>query len=346
MESAIPIQNIYYLLSYAWGHLDERDLVDIAANDTRNVAELLARVLISRISSVIRRGLYREYLPANERLSGIKGKLEIAQSLQSSCLRNAKAVCTYDELTHNVVHNQIIRTTLKSLMRTREIKNEIAKELAKVYRKLQGVDEISLSPAVFTMARIHKNNRNYDLLLKICRLVYESLLPTERRGELKFVDFVRDHQRLSIIFERFVRNFYSTEQDLYTVARDTLKWHGVWTDVAGKHLPSMITDMSLSSQEINKKIIIDTKFFHQALSKGQHSEDELVRSGNLYQLMCYIQNSRATSELEHEGMLLYPSTGHHHNLEYNLWGHRIRVCTINLKQSWKLIHEDLLKLLA
>jgi len=40
----IPIQNIYYLLCYAWDKLAERDVVAVEAIDTTTLADLFARV--------------------------------------------------------------------------------------------------------------------------------------------------------------------------------------------------------------------------------------------------------------------------------------------------------------
>ncbi len=50
MSEAIPIQNIYFLLCYAWNQLEERDLVEINAEDTTSLQDLLARVLAGECS--------------------------------------------------------------------------------------------------------------------------------------------------------------------------------------------------------------------------------------------------------------------------------------------------------
>jgi 5-methylcytosine-specific restriction enzyme subunit McrC len=43
----IPIQNLYYLLCYAWDRLDERDIVAVDAAGVTSLADLFARVLIN-----------------------------------------------------------------------------------------------------------------------------------------------------------------------------------------------------------------------------------------------------------------------------------------------------------
>ena len=46
----IPIQNIYYLLCYAWNKLEERDIVDVRGIDSTKILDLFARVLIGGLS--------------------------------------------------------------------------------------------------------------------------------------------------------------------------------------------------------------------------------------------------------------------------------------------------------
>jgi 5-methylcytosine-specific restriction enzyme subunit McrC len=45
----IPIQNIYYLLCYAWNKLEERDIVDVKGIETTELCDLFAKVLIGRL---------------------------------------------------------------------------------------------------------------------------------------------------------------------------------------------------------------------------------------------------------------------------------------------------------
>ena len=68
----IPIQNIYYMLSYAFQVLDEQGYKKIAAEKFHNVADLCAAILIRGISSQLKRGLEKEYILKTETISGIR----------------------------------------------------------------------------------------------------------------------------------------------------------------------------------------------------------------------------------------------------------------------------------
>src|ERR1017187_4639091 len=52
----IPIQNIYYLLCYAWDKLAEKDVVAVEDIPTTTLADLFARVLINGTNHLLKRG--------------------------------------------------------------------------------------------------------------------------------------------------------------------------------------------------------------------------------------------------------------------------------------------------
>lgn len=71
----IPIQNIYYMLSYAFRVLNEQGYKDIATEEFDNTAELMAAILAKGISTQIKRGLGKEYISRIEAMSSLRGSL-------------------------------------------------------------------------------------------------------------------------------------------------------------------------------------------------------------------------------------------------------------------------------
>ena len=53
----IRVQNIYYMLSYAFQVLNEQGYKQVATEKFENIAELCAAILIKGVSSQIKRGL-------------------------------------------------------------------------------------------------------------------------------------------------------------------------------------------------------------------------------------------------------------------------------------------------
>ena len=65
----IPIANVYYLLCYAWGHVQEMDVVRVEElRGLRGVHDLLGKVLAEGVFRLVRRGIDRGYRALREDL--------------------------------------------------------------------------------------------------------------------------------------------------------------------------------------------------------------------------------------------------------------------------------------
>ena len=71
----IKIQNIYYMLSYAYQVLRAQGYEKCVNEEFKNTADLLASILCKAVSVQIKRGLGREYRETNDVLSEhVKGR--------------------------------------------------------------------------------------------------------------------------------------------------------------------------------------------------------------------------------------------------------------------------------
>jgi 5-methylcytosine-specific restriction enzyme subunit McrC len=341
----IPIQNIYYLLCYAWNKLVERDIVDVKGIETTQLFDLFAKVLINGTSRLLKMGIDRGYVLQNDEIVGIKGKLDLSLSLKKNLFRKAKAQCQFDELSHNVLHNQILKSTIYQLANVDQLAYELKERLFDLYQRFHEVEEIQLNKTVFRRIQLHQNNSFYEFLLKVCELVIDNLLPSEQKGQSKFQDFMRDERQMAKLFEEFVRNFFRLEQSHFRVYREDILWDVSDGDEASKNfLPKMQTDISLESGD--KKIIIDTKYYREAL--GEHYDKEKIKSQNLSQMFSYLMNLDRTKNINKDcaGILLYPTVTRELDLNVTIQGHQISFKTINLNQEWQGIEKDLLAVVS
>jgi 5-methylcytosine-specific restriction enzyme subunit McrC len=343
----IPIKNIYYLLCYAWNKLEERDIVEAEAEEHTSLLNLFARVLILGTNRLIKRGIDRDYQRYDEVIKGLRGKINFQESLKRHLFHHGKAHCQYDEMDHDVLHNRILKTTMKKLISIEGIEDAYRDELIYIVRRFHYISDIDLKAYHFSMVRLHRNNYFYDFLLKICRLIYDNLLIHEGAGESKFMDFLQDENKMWNLFESFLRQFYRLEQDDFVVSRENIEWAVETSDPnAKKYLPIMQTDISLKAPD--RKIIMDAKYYKDALGVGQYGAEK-IHSAHLYQLSSYLKNLEVKGgvNLHCEGMLIYPTVKKDVNLKYDsMLGHKVSVRTINLNQDWRQIHGNLLSFLA
>ena len=126
----IPVQNIYYMLSYAFQVLNEKGYKDIATEQFDNVAELCAAILSKGITVQLKRGLGKEYIPQTEALSSLRGKIDITESIKTQSLLRKQLICIYDDFTVNSYLNRILKTTMVLLHA------DVSKVRKKAIRKL------------------------------------------------------------------------------------------------------------------------------------------------------------------------------------------------------------------
>jgi 5-methylcytosine-specific restriction enzyme subunit McrC len=341
----IPIQNIYYLLVYAWNSLEEAALLDVEIEDGTTVLDLFARVLKSGLDHLLRIGLDRNYVVEKEAIAGIKGKIDISTSIKLNSFLQGRAVCDVDELSHDVTHNRILKTTIHRLFSASNIDANVKEELITIYRRLNQIRELYISDQIFNSVQLHRNIRFYRFLLDVCHLIHHYLLVDEATGEAKFRDFIREEREMRSVFEKFVRNFFRHEQTAFRVSQDRIRWQRTTgSEESLQYLPMMMTDVSLKGAL--RQIVIDTKFYPEALQT--HHGKLSVRSAHLYQLFTYVINlaSLGRDNEKVEGILLYPAVSKHLDLSYRMHGYDMRVCTINLNDPWRKIHENLMALIA
>jgi len=337
------VKSANYLLCYAWDKLAEREVVNVEAIDMTSLADLFARVLINGTNHLLKRGFDRGYVPQHDWMGRLRGRICFHEAIRRNATMTGRLPCDFDELSYNVLHNQILKATMRRLIRTRGLATECSEGLAQHCRLFSDIQDIELTNRVFGQVQLYRNNQFYDFLLKVCELIYQNLLVSEKAGTSKFLDFVRDKHQMANLFENFVRNFYRLHTD-YQVKREDIYWRWIAADqVAAGLLPKMQTDISLTSD--TRKIVIDCKFTPEATQR--HYEAEKLRGAHLFQIHAYLSNlpeGRLTDTCEM--MLLYPTVDSPISASYADNGRRISIRSINLNQPWQTIHSDLIALVA
>ncbi|MGQ4276867.1 5-methylcytosine-specific restriction endonuclease system specificity protein McrC [Pseudidiomarina sp. E22-M8] len=339
MASSIPIQNIYYLLCYAWNKLPEGEVIDVTKLDSTELVDLFATVLIGGVNHVLRRGLDRGYELHNDELSSLRGRIDIAVSARKKLIAHGRAQCEFDEFTANTLPNRIIKTTLRLLTNFGTLDADLRRRLRSLYRDLHEIDDIQLNKFVFRKVQLNFNNRYYAFLLSICELVQSLSFIDETTGDFKFKDFLREEKQMASLYEAFLLNFFKSEFPRLAPKSEQIRWLASSdSDPTLSLLPTMRTDISLSSK--SQKLIIDAKYYKQTLSSFYDKQS--LHSANLYQLLSYIDSYSAHNKRYGvEGMLIYPVVTNEVNERYVINGKRVYIRTVNLAADWTTIRASL-----
>lgn len=347
--SAIPIKNLYYLLSYAWEEFDGDQWVNVGKEEAPQVINLLAKQFIKGLKLLKNEGLKKGLSQQAHTISAVKGKIDWANTIGRQLILQGKTHCHHLHTTYNHPLNQSIKAYYLTLVHHPFLASPLKQTLFLYHDYL-----IDIQPVFYKRRQLLDYystfiSPTYPFLIHLGELLVNMQIPTtsKERSSNQGMSILQDRAKMSKIFEQFVRNFYLLEQSKFRVSRPIIRWKGVtaFSEEAQRYLPVMRTDVMLSNGE--RKIIIDTKFYGK-MFQSFHGHDSLI-SSHLYQLYSYLKNYSPDKLVENqslEGILLYAASGNPMSFEYQIQDFSFRVKSISLSVPQGQIHKELYHLIS
>ncbi|ERK59223.1 5-methylcytosine-specific restriction enzyme subunit McrC family protein [Gemella bergeri ATCC 700627] len=335
----VLIKNIYYMLSYAFQNINQKNYENIDFEEFEEMYDMLSAILAKGIGTELKQGLYREYVNKKENISVMRGKVNIQGTIKNQYNNKRILSCEFDELSENNIYNQILKSTIIILLKNKKIKEKYKKDLKKKILFFSNVETINISNIKWNAIKFQKYNQNYRMLINICRLIVEGLLFTTDKGEYKIATLI-DEQRMSRLYEKFILEYYKKNFPELSVTSSQIPW--IVDDGIRNMLPIMKTDIHI--QKDNTVLIIDAKYYSQ--NTQIYYNKNTIHSNNIYQIFTYVKNCDYKFEKENHtvsGMLLYAKTEDdiQPNNTYNMHGNQISVRTLDLYQNFKGISKQL-----
>ncbi len=331
-SNSIFINNIYYMLTYAFQVLRQSNYDEVASEPFDNIQDLFAAILSKGIAQQLKQGLHREYIERTEDLSVMHGRIDINGTIRNLAQDRKLLSCEYDELSENNIFNQILKITALLLMKEYSVREESKTALKKEMLFFAGVDEIDPFLIRWDMLRFNRNNQSYRMLLSICQFVLEGLLLTTDEGTIKLAKFL-DEQRMCRLYEKFILEFYRKEVPEVKANASRIEWQ--IDDGTSTLLPAMQSDIMLTRGE--KTLIIDAKYYSHTtqVQYGKHT----LHSQNVYQIFTYVMNQDIGNTGNVAGLLLYAKTNEDivPDVDTVIMGHKISAKTLDLNCDFKTI---------
>ncbi|MCR4645437.1 MAG: 5-methylcytosine-specific restriction endonuclease system specificity protein McrC [Oscillospiraceae bacterium] len=345
VDKGIFIRNIYYMLSYAFQILKQEDYQQVAGEDFEKIHDLFAEILEKGVSRQVKQGLYRAYVPMQEDLSVIRGKVQLNATIALKAQHKQKIACEYDEFSEDNLYNQILKVTIHHLIHAADVSAERRQKLRRLLPFFGNVTLIQPDHIAWNRLIYQRNNRNYELLLNICYLVLNSLLQTTEDGNYKLIEFSDEH--MERLYERFILEYYRQHHRELHPNAVQVDWNLTEQpdQTMIQFLPTMQTDITL--QKDGKTLIIDAKYYGKSMV--QNYSKETLRSGHLYQIFAYVKNMDKDNSGNVSGLLLYAKTEEELFPEgepFVIGGSRIGARTLDLNREFRGIAgqlEDIVK---
>lgn len=325
------------MLAYAYTALRPAGYRKVCTEAFEHVGDLYAAILIKGMQDQLKRGVVRCYTDQEEEMSCLRGKLLIGETLRNQSLRRGRAVCRHSEFTEDNEMNRILCSTAEHLART-GIADGRKKQLHGLLQHFPHVTRIPLRRINWKL-RFNRQNKTYQMLIGICKLVVHGLLQGEQEGDNTLMAF-EDEQQMSRLYERFILEYYRTTYPALEVSAAHIDWHIEEGD--SSLLPTLRTDITIRSKPREKTLIIDAKYYTHILKEyyGAARHDR----ANLTQILNYVdQESHAAPGEQVTGMLLYAGTDESQCVEkeFVTCGKRIDIRILDLDADFSRIQTQL-----
>lgn len=217
---SLRIQNAFVFLQNTYGDIKPEWFNDIDLTAVKSIEDVYIITLCKVVNVIARRGLYKEYIRIEDaELISPKGRIDVSKSVIRQTRLKGKLICSYDELSDNVIHNQIIKTVLMHMIYNKNVTKDFIYLIQKTLNELNGIDILELKDINWKRIRFNNSNLRYKTALDICK----SLIDIEEIN--KIVEYTFDN-KLYIMFTKHLYHYYNREyEEKFKVSKVTSdKW--------------------------------------------------------------------------------------------------------------------------
>lgn len=317
IKPKIPDENLLFILSYLYDQIDIGEDVEFSQKETASILDIMAFILTSWTNKLIKRGLYRYYIRKQDRIPRLRGKIIHKKNL----FYFDKIYCSFDELSHSVYENIILKATLRLILSIQVM--DVIKNSARVLLKLlSDIEDVCLSEKLFNRIYYSRLNKYYYKVIQLCYLIWKNYSIHQVSRDLRFPGFLVN---MNNVFEEFIRKFLVKSLPEETIAK---RHKGKWADGTNLALlPEMQPDIV-----IDDKLVIDMKYYRSVLGpQGKY------HSSHIYQILSYMK------VLNIDGILIYPEVAEKIQETYTIEGNSFSIKTIDVRGTREEFKAELLR---
>ena len=282
--------------------------LDIAAgamtelsSQKETILEILIGLFARKLADEVRKGMPRRYLAHEDDLTAVRGQLDIKRQFTTLIARPDRLACRYDDLSPDIVLNQIMKAAVERLVRvSTSVENQRRlRELAFFYADISSVPPSALA---WDNLILDRTNSRWRELVELARLLLGDRFQTTSSGATRGFSLTFDMSRL---FETYV-----ARQLKKTLAGTDLTVHPQGGRLYCLEEVETGTGRFMTKPDILVKrrgvveLIIDTKW--KRIARQMDDPKRGVSQSDIYQMVAYGQLYDCT-----DLVLLYP---HHSEL--------------------------------
>ena len=278
----IGLDNLFGMLEYAYDLNLRIGESEVSLASMSDIFERLSVILAKRINARIQKGLYRAYVKREERLSFVRGRIDLQKQVRRGW--DPVVHCRFEEHTPDVIENQILFQALVTILRTGICSDRTLPTIRKAYRGLKGVvSEMSFAARDCVRQDYNRLNFDYKPAHSICRFILEHTGPTHKAGDRNMLPFLVN---MNSLYEKFVAQWLATNSPEHW----TFDPHETVTFGEDNQIQFDI-DMVLRDRNARPIAVLDTKY----------KSPESASTNDIFQVIAYAEAMNCT-----DAFLVYP----------------------------------------
>ncbi|MCL7748757.1 McrC family protein [Halalkalibacter alkaliphilus] len=260
-----------------------------------DLLHILASLYIVELTKTLHRGIYREYRLTAENIPTLKGSLLVPDHIRKNVQRTVHAFCEFDELTPNIMENQVLKAAVKVIFPYVQ-HSSLKINLMNGLELLEDVDDVHIHSTMLDQMVLNRQNKHYEQALQLAIAILQSnSMSSAQNQQIGFAFLFK----MNDLFEGYIGEVL--KRILFPTSYEVRSQH-----TAKKLLQNITTgredillkpDFVIETSEEVPKVIIDTKWKSAFVNYRRN-----YKQSDLYQMYAYITTYKTAEHC----ILLYP----------------------------------------
>jgi 5-methylcytosine-specific restriction enzyme subunit McrC len=162
--------------------------------------EVLIKVFADKLSDALRQGMPRRYVPQEDDLAALRGKLDITRQFTTLAATPQRLACRFDELSPDMPLNQVMKATVDRLLKV-SASRENQRRLTELSFAYADISRINVSTVKWDEIHLDRTNSRWRDLLTLARLLMGNRFQTSSMGQDEGFSLLFE---MNTLFEEFV----------------------------------------------------------------------------------------------------------------------------------------------
>jgi 5-methylcytosine-specific restriction enzyme subunit McrC len=165
-----------------------------------NLVEVLIKLFADRLFMEVHRGLPRRYVPKEEDLPALRGRLDVLRQFRTLAASPQKLACRFDDLSPDIALNQIMKAAVTRLAKVaRSTENQ--RRLRELGFAFADVSDVPVRSLRWDAVVLDRTNERWRALLNLAKLLLGERFQTTSSGQAQGFSLLFE---MNTLFEEYI----------------------------------------------------------------------------------------------------------------------------------------------